>query len=146
MMKKLMIYICQMNMKLGGINHTVDVKELPRDCMLIGVDLTHPPPGKGLPSIITSVATVNESYSRHNSELAIQYNEDDRKEAQEVILQSEPISIKHFEAWQKCNNGLLPSSIILFRDGVSEGEYESVMNREVDHLKSSASKVSDGFS
>ena len=135
-------YIPQINVKLGGTNHVV--KSLPKvglECMMIGVDVTHPMPGGEMPSIIASVATTDGQRNRYNSELGAQYNEDRRKKSQETIIEAETIFARHFQAWQESNKGLLPKSVIVFRDGVSEGEYQHVVTNEFDKLKKAAAKV-----
>jgi len=40
--------------------------------------------------------------------------------------------------WQKHNNRQLPENILVYRDGVSEGEYELVRDLEVPALKKRA--------
>lgn len=103
--------------------------------------MTHPAPGTNLPSIIASVATVDGKRAHYNSELGAQYNTDTRRKAQEAILDGAGIYTRHLNAWSSANSGRLPASIIVFRDGVSEGEYQKVVTFEVDTLKAACSKV-----
>lgn len=97
-----------------------------------------------MPSIIASVATTDGNRNQFNSELGAQYNKDQNRKAQEAILDGGDIYARHLKAWQDRNSQRLPSSIIVFRDGVSEGEYQHVSNLEVDALKVVAAKVSEG--
>jgi hypothetical protein len=110
---------------------------------VIGVDVTHPAPGaRDLPSIIASVATTDGKRNRFNSELGTQLNTDSNRKAQEAILDGHAIYNRHLTAWMSKNSNRLPSSIVVFRDGVSEGEYQHVVNLEVDTLKQVCGKVS----
>jgi eukaryotic translation initiation factor 2C len=95
-----------------------------------------------MPSIIASVATTDGKRNKYNSELGAQYNQDRNRKSQEAILDGEGIYLSHLRAWQARNSQRLPSSVIVFRDGVSEGEYQHVTNLEVDSLKQAANKVS----
>jgi eukaryotic translation initiation factor 2C len=104
--------------------------------------VTHPPPVSEMPSIIASVATTDGNRNQFNSELGAQYNRDVNRKSQEAILDGEAIYTRHLKAWQDRNSQRLPSSIIVFRDGVSEGEYQHVSNLEVDCLKKVGAKVS----
>lgn len=96
-----------------------------------------------MPSIIASVATSDGNRNRYNSEIGAQYNEDKKRKAQEAILDGTNIYRRHLEAWMKRpqNKGRLPSSVVVFRDGVSEGEYQHVVNYEVDTLKKVCAQV-----
>jgi eukaryotic translation initiation factor 2C len=80
--------------------------------------------------------------NKFNNELRTQYNTDRTRKAQEAILDGEGIYTGHLKAWMQVNSSRLPSSVVVFRDGVSEGEYQQVVNLEVDSLKQACSKVS----
>lgn len=108
----------------------------------MGADVTHAAPGSDFPSIIASVATTDGQRSHFNNELRTQYNTDSTRKAQEAILDGQGIYTGHLNAWMDNNSGRLPSSVVVFRDGVSEGEYQHVVNLEVDSLKQACSKVS----
>lgn len=108
---------------------------------VIGADVTHPAPGMDMPSIIASVATTDGRRNRFNSELGAQYNTDTRRKAQEAILDGAGIYTRHLTAWSSMNSGRYPPNIVVFRDGVSEGEYQKVVTYEVDTLKKVCTKV-----
>lgn len=42
------------------------------------------------------------------------------------------------ELWQKVKKGQLPQNILIYRDGVSEGQYEMVVNEELPMMKNEA--------
>ena len=68
----------KMNMKLGGVNHSLDegslaiLKRTPT--MLVGMDVTHPGPGtvKGTPSIAAVVASSDLRFARYPCSMRIQ--------------------------------------------------------------------------
>lgn len=39
------------------------------------------------------------------------------------------------QVWQTSNSNQLPESIVMFRDGVSEGQFNIVMARELESIK-----------
>jgi hypothetical protein len=42
---------------------------------------------------------------------------------------------ERLEVWRKYNKGALPKKILLYRDGVSEGQYTLVLNQELPHFE-----------
>ncbi|KAN0062034.1 Protein argonaute [Thecaphora frezii] len=131
--------------KIGGTTHTIGDRDLPGlgpQTMLVGVDVTHPGPGMDLPSIACSVATVDGHRSRYSSEIRAQLNPRARRggQAQEVLMHAESMFQGHLRRWKK-RNSKLPSSVIVFRDGVSEGQYQSVLDNEVFALKAALREV-----
>jgi eukaryotic translation initiation factor 2C len=95
-----------------------------------------------MPSIIASVATIDGNRNQFNSELGAQYNQDTSRKSQEAILDGDGIYTSHLKAWQAKNSSRLPASIVVFRDGVSEGEYQHVVSLEVNSLKRACASVS----
>lgn len=59
--------------KLGGVTHNVKLS-IEKDTMIVGADVTHPPPTRGLiqPSIAASVAGMNSSNNRYESNIRLQ--------------------------------------------------------------------------
>ncbi|KAG9595302.1 Piwi-domain-containing protein, partial [Aureobasidium melanogenum] len=109
------------NIKGGGVVHTQrDMYPLGNnDCMLVGIDVTHPSPGSvdKAPSIAGAVASVG--MSNCLSGLA---------------------RCARLELWRKQNNKL-PGKIIIFRDGVSEGQYNLVLDRELPPIQEAFKKL-----
>ncbi|KAI5116017.1 hypothetical protein M0805_004388 [Coniferiporia weirii] len=119
------------NMKLGGVNHGLDpdsmqwLKQEPT--MMIGMDVTHPGPGslRGTPSIAAVVASVDEHYAQFPASLRIQ---ETRKE---MITSLKDMMIERLEAFREKSRNALPTRVLVYRDGVSEGQYRTVVAEEM---------------
>ncbi|KAL5520600.1 hypothetical protein ACEPAF_2601 [Sanghuangporus sanghuang] len=122
------------NMKLGGINHSLDPESMrwlkSEPTMLIGMDVTHPGPGslKGTPSIAAVVASVDEHYAQFPASLRIQ---ETRKE---MITCLKEMMVERLDAFREKSRNLLPRRVIVYRDGVSEGQYNTVVKEEMPQL------------
>ncbi|KAI7191262.1 Piwi-domain-containing protein [Hortaea werneckii] len=118
------------NIKSGGVNHHIEGtlgKPLDNKTMLMGIDVTHPSPGskEGAPSISCVVASVDDYLTQWPGDIRTQTGR------QEMVDGLEDMVIKRLELWQKYHKNELPAKIILYRDGVSEGQYDQVLLREV---------------
>ncbi|THH09696.1 hypothetical protein EW145_g1836 [Phellinidium pouzarii] len=119
------------NMKLGGVNHSLDpesmqwLKQAPT--MLVGMDVTHPGPGslKGTPSIAAVVASVDEHYAQFPASLRIQ---ETRKE---MITSLKEMMIERLDTFRERSKNALPQRVLVYRDGVSEGQYTTVVKEEM---------------
>ncbi|CAL1709613.1 unnamed protein product [Somion occarium] len=113
----------KVNMKMGGVNHTLDQRNLQwlkqAPTMLVGMDVTHPGPGtvSGTPSIAAVVASVDQNFGQFPASLKIQ---ESKKEA--------------------TRSKVLPSRIIVYRDGVSEGQFMTVVLEEMPEIKAAFQK------
>ncbi|KAH8725031.1 ribonuclease H-like domain-containing protein [Phaeosphaeriaceae sp. PMI808] len=110
------------NQKLGGVNHTVELRKLaPLDAQTIvfGIDVTHPSPGsaESAPSIAGVVASVDSLFSQYPASMRTQ------RGRQEMVEELEQMIIERLKLWQKRNQNKLPNKVIVYRDGVSEGQY-----------------------
>lgn len=116
------------NQKLGGINHVIDLKELsPLDnnTIVFGIDVTHPSPGSSekSPSIAGVVASVDGNFAQYPASMRTQ------KGRQEMVSDLAEMISERLDLWRK-RNGRLPSRVIVYRDGVSEGQYPIVLAEE----------------
>lgn len=117
------------NLKGGGISHTVAntvMKPIDNNTMLVGIDVTHPAPGssEGAPSIACVVASVDQHMFQWPGSIRTQTGR------QEMVGALEDMVHERLDLWQK-KNGRLPSKIVIYRDGVSEGQYELVLTQEL---------------
>ena len=139
----------KINIKLGGTNQIVtgprDLPGLGPQTMLVGADVSHPGPGMELPSIASSVATVDGERTRYSSEIRAQMHPG-RGKAQEVIVHSKSMMEGHLRKWLKRNSGRLPDSVIVFRDGVSEGQYQAVLDHELKGIRQAIQSIKPGSS
>lgn len=131
------------NLKLGGMNHQLDLerdhamKILEKDTtMLVGLDVTHPSPGSApnAPSVAGMVASVDKFLGQFPGILRRQ-----AKAKDEMVSDLNEMLKSRLELWRANNRGL-PNNIVVYRDGVSEGQYNAVLSQEVDVLRQACSE------
>ncbi|KAJ2906219.1 putative RNA interference and silencing protein [Zalerion maritima] len=121
------------NLKLGGVNQMVDSKRLDfiqeNKTMIVGIDVTHPSPGSAAsaPSIAGMVASKDHQLGQWPAILKSQ-----RISRGEIVTDLEPMLRTRLNIWQKHHGGNLPENILVYRDGVSEGQYHKVSNPNTD--------------
>ncbi|KIV99370.1 uncharacterized protein PV09_08915 [Verruconis gallopava] len=117
------------SIKSGGQPWSLDANEMPiitKKTMVIGLDVTHPSPmsKKSAPSIAAIAWAKDPALSAWFADGCTQTS---RKEMIEVLPS---LLIAAIESWQKHNGGQRPADVIVFRDGVSEGQYQQVLQVE----------------
>ena len=105
--------------------------------MIVGADVTHPAPDQlGFkPSICAVVASTDPSISRYISEIRVQYRGKDEMQVTEQIMDMEGIFWKLLKRFEALTKGRQPNRIIFYRDGVSEGQFEMVLNKEISAMQ-----------
>ncbi|PSR75783.1 hypothetical protein PHLCEN_2v8900 [Hermanssonia centrifuga] len=129
----------KLNMKMGGVNHTMEgantrwLKQEPT--MLVGMDVTHPGFGtvKGTPSIAAVVGSIDEYFGQFPASLRIQ---ESKKEMVSALADMMVERLKAFQAKSK----KLPQRIIVYRDGVSEGQFAHVVVYEMPEIRDAFKK------
>ena len=122
------------NLKAGGINQTLEPAKLgiisEGKTMVVGLDVTHPSPGSKdtAPSVAGIVASVDKFLGQWPADFRIQ---ESRKE---MISALEAMFISRLALWQKLNK-TLPENIIIYRDGVSEGQYQQLLDQELPQIR-----------
>jgi len=123
----------KVNTKLGGINHRLGgdaLSWLTREpTMLVGIDVTHPGPASvpGSPSIAGVVGSVDQDFVQFPASLRLQ------KSKQEGIAELADMMIERLQAFRR-RSKVLPKRMVVFRDGVSEGQYDKVINEELPQI------------
>merc|ERR1719481_2164045 len=140
--------IClKINSKLGGINHILASKSRPamlkRPVMVMGADVSHPAPeSRGLkPSIAAIVASVEPKAANYEVEIRIQ----DGGQNEEVIQDMKNVTKNLLMKFHSANKGRKPEKIIMFRDGVSEGQFLTVLARELLAMRQACKELEDGY-
>nr|XP_050850291.1 protein argonaute-2-like [Vespula vulgaris] len=125
--------LLKINSKLNGVNHEICGHVRPSilspDCILIGADVTHPSPdSKNIPSIAAVAASCDRTAFRYKIEIRLQ------QPRQEIISDFADIVRILLRYYYKCT-GIQPKKIIIYRDGVSEGQLTQVLHHELTALK-----------
>ncbi|KAG1365090.1 Protein argonaute 2 [Cocos nucifera] len=134
--------VLKINGKLGGTNMELsNTLPLMNDStfMLIGADVNHPSSWNTTsPSIAAVVANLNcPGISRYATRIRAQPHRTER------IMELGEMCQELVEAYVRIN-GAKPQKIIYFRDGVSDGQFDMVLNEELRDLE--AAIKSDGYS
>eukprot|EP00190_Bangiopsis_sp_CCMP1999_P001622 CAMPEP_0198727390 /NCGR_PEP_ID=MMETSP1475-20131203/4137_1 /TAXON_ID= ORGANISM="Unidentified sp., Strain CCMP1999" /NCGR_SAMPLE_ID=MMETSP1475 /ASSEMBLY_ACC=CAM_ASM_001111 /LENGTH=854 /DNA_ID=CAMNT_0044489425 /DNA_START=87 /DNA_END=2651 /DNA_ORIENTATION=+ len=138
----------KINAKLGGknafaepfrdreLNHPFEAAPF----MVIGADVTHPSPGAtNQPSIAAMVGSVDRQMNRFSNSIR---NQGGRKEIIEDIRVMFTELVREF---QNANKGLRPQRIIIYRDGVSEGQFQQVLDWELWELRKACMSMSKDY-
>ena len=129
------------NLKRGGVNHSLSNDKLPvisqGKTMLVGMDVTHPSPGStdNAPSVAGVAASVKPDCAQWPATVRAQTRRAEMVEAVQDMIES------RMKLWAKNNAGAYPANIILYRDGVSEGQYQQVLTLEVPAIEQAAKKL-----
>ncbi|KAI1784815.1 Piwi-domain-containing protein [Ganoderma leucocontextum] len=139
----------KVNAKLGGANHQLDGNSMKwltvQKTMVMGIDVTHPGPTStpGTPSIAAVVASVDDHFVQFPASVMVQ-KPDWNKESKEMVEGLTQMTIERLQLYKKKNSGKLPDRIIVFRDGVSEGQYAQVIRHELPRLQAAFKQISPG--
>ncbi|KZT55699.1 Piwi-domain-containing protein [Calocera cornea HHB12733] len=131
----------KVNVKMGGVNVIPDRRSVPylmdasNPTLVLGADSIHPTPGSEMrPTFTAVVSSVDTNVSKYYAQMRPQ---DSRQEIIADLADYTKIAIECFKAYrtrieQLTNN---PARIIYFRDGVSEGQFEQLLEKEVVAIK-----------
>jgi len=130
------------NLKLGGINQILENKKLgiveQNKTMVVGIDVTHPSPGSSsnAPSVSAVVASVDKFLGQWPATLRIQRARQENVDDLAEMLKS------RLNLWKtKGKHTALPENILIYRDGVSEGQYGIVRSQELPQLRRACEQV-----
>ncbi|CAG8640857.1 6105_t:CDS:10, partial [Ambispora gerdemannii] len=123
----------KMNVKLGGYNvHLLPnqvsfISEKPT--IIMGADVTHPAPGSiGRPSIAAVCGSLDPKATKYSAAIRVQAGRT------EIIADLANMVKELLKNFYKAS-GKKPERILFYRDGVSEGQFEHVLNREIEAIK-----------
>ncbi|KAI0558492.1 Protein argonaute 3 [Gracilaria domingensis] len=142
--------VLKINAKLGGQNGHVtgynrdksndmaDVDFLNVPHIILGGDVTHPAPGEKGPSIAALVG----SRDRHGLQFASSIRSQEGR--QEMMIHMGEMFKEVYAVWYRNFGGKFHAAkIIMFRDGVSESQFEEVMQREVSAIRNVCMQISN---
>ncbi|KAL6450227.1 ago2 Protein argonaute-2 [Candida maltosa Xu316] len=127
----------KINIKLGGSNHKlskqdslqlVDKNNVP--VFILGADVTHPTGQQNSESvsIASCVGSEDAIFNKFPGSIRIQEG------GKEVIKEIKSMVSERLENFHK-KVGKLPSKVLFYRDGVSEGQYYTVLRDELSQIK-----------
>lgn len=131
----------KINLKLGGRNQSLHDSKLgiigEGKTMVVGIDVTHPSPGsaKNAPSVAGIVASVDRFLAQWPADIRIQQG---RKE---MVSDLQSMLKSRLKLWARHNKNAYPENILVYRDGVSEGQYSIVLKDELPLLKKACEEL-----
>ncbi|KAI6654721.1 argonaute 1 [Oopsacas minuta] len=164
--KSVLANIClKINAKLGGVNHDIDTSNtsfgelFKKPIMFIGADVNHPHVGMDevMPSIAAAVGSIDSKLAKYVSSVRFQKhsrsveskNQVDgmpkKKERLEMIDKFDDMCYELISAFRENCKGRLPERIIYYRDGVSEGQFRAVLNREMTSMRRACRRFSPDY-
>ncbi|KAF5392022.1 hypothetical protein D9757_003266 [Collybiopsis confluens] len=133
----------KINMKMGGVNHGLDPKSMQSltqvPTMLVGIDVTHPGPSstRGTPSIAAVVASVDPKFAQYSTSMELQETK------KEMVTNLASMMVERLAVYREKNKNL-PQRIIVYRDGVSEGQFNTVVAEEMPAIQAAFRKFASG--
>ncbi|BEI91628.1 uncharacterized protein CcaverHIS019_0404480 [Cutaneotrichosporon cavernicola] len=127
--------------KLGGLSHQVNIKDMPGmihgKTMILGADLGHPPfrPDSKEPTVACSVATYNADCDAYSAQIRLQEGRS------EIIVDLSSMIEEHLRIFAKENKSEFPERILVFRDGISEGQYAAALHYEHNAIVEACERV-----
>lgn len=143
--------ILKINSKLGGQNSFVgpyaerssqlrDVPFLERPHIVLGADVTHPMAGGKSPSVAALVGSRDRQGVQYTGAIRNQPGK------QEVIVELGSMFKEVYYRWYQNFEGKWHvESIIMFRDGVSDGQFDEVLQVELEALRKACKDISQNF-
>ncbi|CAK7201643.1 hypothetical protein SEUCBS139899_004352 [Sporothrix eucalyptigena] len=132
----------KINLKAGGRNQAVDPTRLgllaEGKTMVVGVDVTHPSPGSSsrAPSIAGMVANIDgPALGQWPGVLRVQ-----TEAHQEMVAHLQDMLASRLCLWKDLRK-TLPDNLLVYRDGVSEGQYPLVITQELPRLRAACRDV-----
>jgi len=109
----------------------------------MGADVTHSSPGEGKPSIAAVVGSVDpEALSLYHCLVSVQ--ERAGAHSEERILKLQEMTEKLLLKFYKTSRHQ-PEKIIYFRDGVSEGQFEQILNSEISAIQAACKSLHEDY-
>uniref|UniRef100_A0A8V5H178 Piwi-like protein 2 n=1 Tax=Melopsittacus undulatus TaxID=13146 RepID=A0A8V5H178_MELUD len=117
--------LLQMNCKLGGELWGVDIPL--KQLMVVGMDVHHSH-SRDMRSVIGFVASMNPILTRWYSRVVFQMPHQEIADSLRLCLAD---ALQHFHEMNHC----LPRKIVVFRDGVSDSQLDTVLRYEIPQLQ-----------
>ncbi|KAF8313410.1 Piwi-domain-containing protein [Clavulina sp. PMI_390] len=132
----------KINVKLGGINTIPDPRSVPfltdpvQPTVVMGADVIHPAPGsEGRPSFTSLVANVDSDTAKYVAATRVQTSRQEMIDDLQVMAINLLKKYTGYRQMVEKKSNPAPRRIIFYRDGVSEGQFKTVLDTEVPLLK-----------
>eukprot|EP00794_Sanderia_malayensis_P004420 gene4420-5010_t len=143
--KQSLANVClKVNAKLGGINGIIAPRCKPKrifdkPVVFLGADVTHPGPGDDTkPSIAAVVGSIDAHPMHYCTSVRVQ------KHRQEMIAELSSMVREILLAFYRSTRNK-PSMIIMYRDGVSEGQFAQIVQHEVHAIRQACKSLEAGY-
>ncbi|KAI9759848.1 MAG: Histone chaperone asf1 [Chaenotheca gracillima] len=128
--------LMKLNAKLGGTTSRIANKNptwghFTAPSMIIGADVTHAAPGSEQPSM----AAITVSWDKYASRYIAGCETNGNRVEMITRYNIEHLLKPMVKDWIKMNNGNFPTHVYYFRDGVSEGQFQHVLNQELRDMR-----------
>jgi len=131
----------KINARLGGCNSSSESGVLAglqsQPFMIVGADVGHPGPGVAKPSVTGLVFSYDEGATRYSALTEIQ------QPRVEIIESLEKMMVRALGQFIELRK-IPPRRVIFFRDGVSEGEYNTVATAELEAIQAAIKTIVGG--
>lgn len=129
--------VVKFNLKLGGANHRIAHFKAPwlDGTMVIGIDVSHPSHAviEGAKSIAGVVANaIDGNFSQWPCSL--------RTQDGEIVTELQEMVEERLDIWYEKNKETWPKRILVYRDGVSDSQYDEVLQKELVGIKAACAK------
>ncbi|WVQ97314.1 hypothetical protein IAU59_004425 [Kwoniella sp. CBS 9459] len=137
--------VMKIQSKLGGLTHSVPISTLPGmvegRTMLLGGDLGLPPIKSGneaVPTVACTIATYNAACDTYSAQIRLQEGRG------EIIQDLSSMIEEHLKIFKK-HNGDYPERVLIFRDGISEGQYAAALHYEHQAVLKACQKLQPAY-
>ena len=133
----------KINAKTGGTNHGLYIRPdiMKEPTMILGADVTHSAPSHiKKPSIAAMVGSCNPEASDYLCEVRVQR----QGKVEEQIERTEEMVFSLLQRFIE-RTRYKPVRIIYYRDGVSEGQFVSVLNHELVSIRKACERLQRGY-
>ncbi|KAF4768627.1 hypothetical protein HAV15_002406 [Penicillium sp. str.  len=135
----------KVNLKMGGCNQLLQPANTrflgaAKNTMVVGLDVTHP--SSSDPEVFPSVAAIVASTDYRMGQWPGEVRAQTRRQEHVEFLKE--MMLTRLALWQKSNNGNLPQNILVYRDGVSDGQFNMVLTEELPKIQAAAKAVYRG--
>uniref|UniRef100_A0A8R1DNM3 Protein argonaute-1 n=3 Tax=Caenorhabditis japonica TaxID=281687 RepID=A0A8R1DNM3_CAEJA len=133
----------KMNVKLGGVNSILLPNVRPRifnePVIFFGCDITHPPAGDSRkPSIAAVVGSMDAHPSRYAATVRVQQH-------RQEIISDLTYMVRELLVQFYRNTRFKPARIVVYRDGVSEGQFFNVLQYELRAIREACMMLERGY-